>query len=136
MKCESCNTELTSETCQNCGLKQQKVMCKDCFKKFYKDYLTNGLCPECFKKEKEALYKSPGTALCLSVLPGLGHYYLGLKNKSGIYLLIFLACVGIPIIGWIMLPFAYLFPFVDAYATAKRMNVMDEYELKPDHQTL
>lgn len=82
-----------------CVSPKQKIMCKDCFQKFYKGYLTQGLCPKCFQTEKEAPYKSPVTAFGLSVLPGLGHYYLGLKNKSGIYLLIFLACFGIPIIG-------------------------------------
>lgn len=122
MQCESCQTEFTGEICPSCGLKIQKVMCKDCYKKFYKSYLQDGLCPICYDKEINAPYKSPLTATLLSIVPGLGHYYLGLKDKGGLYLLMFcLSCV-IPIIGWLMLPIAYFLPMFDAYKTANRIN--------------
>jgi len=126
MNCEACKTEITTEICPNCGLKQQKTLCKDCLKKFHKDYLNMGLCPSCFEIEKAAPFKSPSIALVLSILPGLGQYYLGQKDKGGFYLGLFCLCWVIPVIGWIMLPAAVVFPAADAYKTAKRMNTMDE----------
>ncbi len=126
MKCEACQTELTTDTCPLCGLKQKKVMCKDCMKKFYKEFLNQGLCPECLDKEKNTSHKEPLVALALSILPGGGQYYLGQRMKSGVYLCMFSLCGIIPVIGWIMLPVAWIVPAVDAYNTAKRINVLNE----------
>ena len=126
MICEACQTEITTDTCPKCGLKQKKTACKDCFKKFYKDYLNDGLCPICFEKEKTAPYKEPLIALLLSIIPGGGQYYLGQKNKGGFYLGMFFICCIVPVIGWFLLPAAFGVPAGDAYRTAKRMNRMDE----------
>lgn len=123
MKCESCGTEFTGDTCPSCGLKIQKVMCRDCFKKFYKPYLKDGLCPNCYEKEANAPYKNPLVAVILSIVPGLGHYYLGFKEKGGVFLLLFCFSAFIPFIGWILLPVAFLWPMIDAYKTAQRMNL-------------
>lgn len=123
MQCESCGTEFTGEACPTCGLKVQRVMCRDCFKKFYKPYLKDGLCPECYELEVNAPYKNPYIALGLSIIPGLGHNYLGLKNKAGVYLLLFGFSIIIPIIGWILLLPAFFWPMIDAYKTAQRMNM-------------
>ena len=125
MNCEACQTELTTDTCQKCGLKQKKVMCKGCMKKFYTGYLTNGLCPACIESETKAPVKNPYIALMMSIIPGVGHLYLGQPAKSGIYLLMFLLCLFIPVIGWIMIPAAWIIPALDAYNTAKRMNRME-----------
>lgn len=125
MQCESCKTEFNGDACPKCGLKLQKVMCMDCFKKFYKPYLKEGLCPDCYEKEVNAPYKNPLIALGLSVLPGLGHDYLGLKSKAGFYFLMFCFSCVVPIIGWIVLPVAYFLPMIDAYKTAQRMNIRD-----------
>ena len=122
MQCESCNTEFMGDTCPNCGLKQIKVACGDCHKKFYKSYLKNGLCPECFENELSAPYKSPYTALLLSVIPGLGHYYLGQRDKGAAYFLIFCMSFLLPI----FLPLTYFCPAFGAFLTAKRMNRIDE----------
>lgn len=126
MICDSCKTDISSDICPNCGLKQERIMCRACMKKFYKNYLKEGLCPECFEKGVQAPYKSPYLALGLSILPGLGHFYLGLKEKGAIFLfMFFLSCI-IPILGWLILPIALIFPALDAYKTANRMNRMDE----------
>jgi len=126
MICEACQTEITTDTCPKCGLKQTKVQCKDCHKKFYESYLNNGLCPACYEIEANAPHKSPLLSAMLSILPGLGHFYLGQSGKSGLYLFMFILCFFIPVIGWILLPAAWIMPAWDAYNTAKRMNRLDE----------
>lgn len=122
MKCEACQTEITTDTCPKCGLKPTKQRCPDCSRKFNKSYLNHGLCPECLTIEKNAPYKDPFVALCLSVIPGAGFRYLGLKQKSGKVLSIFI----ISAITVILPVFVIMFSGIDAYITAKRMNVMDE----------
>lgn len=126
MKCESCQTEFTGDACPKCGLKLKKAACKDCMKKFYSTYLTNGLCPECLEKEKHTPHKNPYLASGMSVIPGLGHVYLGLPIKGAMFLAMLGLSIIIPVIGWIMLPFAFLIPIVDAYKTAIRMNLLKE----------
>lgn len=125
MKCESCGTEFEGDSCPKCGLKVQRVMCKDCFKKFYKPYLKDGICPNCYEKEVNTPYKNPFIAILLSIIPGFGHYYLGFNEKGSVYLVMFAFSAFIPFIGWILLPFAYILPIIDAYKMAQRMNTRD-----------
>jgi len=91
-------------------------------KKFYTSFLINGNCPTCDKKEKDLPYKSPVLALILSIVPGLGLYYVGKQEKAGGILVFVLICIWIPIIGWLMIPAFWIWGAIDAYRTAMRVN--------------
>jgi len=122
VKCSSCNTENETDSCPVCGLQQPKQKCKSCLKKFYTSFLINGNCPTCDKKEKDLPYKSPVLALILSIVPGLGLYYVGKQEKAGGILVFVLICIWIPIIGWLMIPAFWIWGAIDAYRTAMRVN--------------
>lgn len=122
MKCESCQTEFTGEACPNCGLKPRKQRCKSCSKKFYSDYLKSGFCPECLGKLRTMQYKSPYVALGLSILPGLGHRYIGATTRGTACLFLFLvSCWTL-----ILIPFTILFSGIDAYLLANKINKLNE----------
>ncbi len=60
--------------------------------------------------EKQVMPKSPSLAALLSIIPGLGHFYLGKVKKGLIILLTF----------WLLIP--YIYGFIDAYKLAKEIN--------------
>lgn len=124
MICESCKTEFSGEVCPKCGLKPTKTRCLDCSKKFYSSYLNHGLCPDCLEKEKALPYKSPSTALLLSIIPSAGYRYLGLTAKAnGFLALFFISCIFL--IGpFLTIPLSA----IDCYMIAKRINRSDEFE--------
>jgi len=129
VKCSSCNTEIETESCPKCGLQQPKQKCKGCYQKFYTSFLVNGNCPACDQKEKNLPYKSPFMALVLSIVPGLGLYYAGNPAKGAAILIAISICIWIPIIGWFLIPFIWIWGAVDAYSTATRANANDGLKL-------
>lgn len=98
------------------------IRCKACLKKVEDSTINNGVCPECSEKEAKTPKKNLTLAVLLSIAPGVGHVYLGFPSKGGMFFLMFLFCGFIPILGWIMLPAAFIVPMFDAYNTAKRIN--------------
>ncbi len=72
--------------------------------------------------------KSVATAAILSILPGLGHVYLGLYNRGFIFFAVHALCITTVAEGRSPLPFALLIPFwfffvmVDAMRQAKLIN--------------
>ena len=128
MICETCGNNFTGHKCPVCNSVavqiSEKVRCIDCGQKVVSAYLTHGLCPDCLETEIKAPLKNPTLAALLNIVPGLGFVYLGNKNKGGCYLMMFLFCCFIPIIGWLMLPAAFVWPALEARKAALRMNLL------------
>jgi hypothetical protein len=70
--------------------------------------------------------KSPGTAGVLSILPGVGHLYLGLYQRAAMFFVVwvlimaFVSEVGGPI--GLLIPFWWFFVMIDAVRQAKAIN--------------
>jgi len=128
MICETCGNEFTGHCCPACNtvaaLATDKLRCRDCGQKVLRAYVNHGLCPDCLEKSMEAPFKNPTLAALLNIVPGLGFVYLGNKSKGGVYLFMFLLCCFIPLVGWLMLPAAFVWPALDARNTAKKMNLL------------
>jgi len=124
MNCESCHTEIPQDDiCPNCGLKQPKIVCLGCFRKFYKTYFIEGRCPECHEKELNLKPRNPYLAGGLSIIPGLGQLYIGQKDKGALYLIIFFFTLLIPIIGWFFSIGIIGLSIIDAFSVAKRSQL-------------
>jgi hypothetical protein len=128
MICETCGNEFSGHSCPVCEsvvyLNSNKVRCLDCGHKVLSAYASHGLCPDCLEAEIQAPFKNPAFAAILNIIPGLGFVYLGNSSKGGIYLFMFFLCCLVPVIGWLMLPVAFLWPAFDAAKAAKRMNLL------------
>jgi len=128
MICETCGNECSGPTCSVCDsviqLNTDKVRCIHCGQKVIRAYINYDLCPDCLEAELKAPVKNPTLAAMLNIVPGLGFVYLGNKSKGGIYLFMFFLCCLIPVIGWLMLPAAFIWPAVDARKAAMRMNLL------------
>ncbi len=69
--------------------------------------------------------KSPGLAVVLSCLPGLGHLYLGLYQRGIAFFLAFAAAIFLADnagLG-ITIPFVWFFGLIDAYRQAQFINL-------------
>lgn len=77
---------------------------------------------------------SPGLALVLSVLPGLGHVYLGLYARGAMVFLAFLVAVTLANhageLGFVAV-FLWFFGLVDAYRQGRILNTVDFVEPVP-----
>jgi hypothetical protein len=128
MICETCGNNFTGPMCPVCNSEAttctEKVRCADCGQKVISVYLRHGLCPDCLEAELKAPMKNPTLAALLNIVPGLGFVYLGNKSKGGIFLFMFFLCCLIPVIGWLMLPAAFIWPALAARRTAQRMNLL------------
>jgi len=128
MICDTCGNEFTGCSCPVCksvvNLNTDKVRCNDCGQKVLRAYVNHGLCPDCLEAEVQAPYKNPAFAAILNIIPGLGFVYLGNSSKGGIFLFMFFLCCLVPVLGWLMLPVAFLWPAFDAAKTANRMNLL------------
>jgi hypothetical protein len=90
--------------------------------------------------------RSPGLATVLSVIPGVGHMYLGLYERAAAILIVF--ALGIWLadavdIGPFVVMFAWFFGLFDAYRQAQAINLGIEVEpllrrrrTKPMHASL
>ncbi len=72
------------------------------------------------------LQRSPGAALVLSFLPGLGHVYLGLYQRGIVIFTLFASAIlladSVDAAG-ILIPFIWFFGVIDAYRQAKIINL-------------
>lgn len=95
------------------------IRCKACLNKVDDSTIQNGVCPECSEKEKQMTYRSPLTAVLMSILPGAAHkFYLGQDKKGSAILLIFL----ISFLFFPILPLSWLYAAGDAFLEARRIN--------------
>ena len=123
--CSNCGCEIDAraELCPKCGVKQDNVgventtkYCSNCGSEI--DFKAE-ICPKCGVRQTSAGTSSDKNeilALILSfILPGLGHFYLGLPKKGAILLVL-------AIIGVFLFVFPYLIVLVytmyDAYKSA------------------
>ncbi len=72
------------------------------------------------------LQRSPGAALVLSFMPGLGHIYLGLYQRGVVLFTLFASAIlladSVDAAG-ILIPFIWFFGIIDAYRQAKIINL-------------
>jgi len=123
VKCNSCQTEIQHRgTCPNCGLEQPKTRCSNCFRKFYKSYLVQGQCQECYEKELLLKPKNPFIAAILGIFPGLGHLYIGQGERFALYFVLVLFLWFIPVIGWLIALFVWVISILEAFMTASRIK--------------
>lgn len=69
--------------------------------------------------------KSPGLAAVLSFfVTGLGHIYAGDVGKGIALFVVYALSVGMTfmMIGWLILPFVWIYGVIDAYKAAERTN--------------
>jgi len=68
--------------------------------------------------------RSPGLAVVLSFLPGLGHLYLGLYARALAVFMAFFVAVQLADIGsfGVVIPFVWFFALIDAYRQAQLIN--------------
>lgn len=113
LHCSQCGAEITTPTpfCPNCGFKlnvanqqPQTKFCLNCGTKINEE---SEFCPNCGTNQESGAVpfnKDPVIVMILSFLiTGLGHYYIGLKNRA---LVIFLISIIIGLFGlfnWILL---------------------------------
>lgn len=98
MYCHSCGSEINdkAEICVKCGVR--------------------------VKNPPVVQQKSPGTALLLSLLiMGVGQIYNGQATK-GIIIMIVLIILGISVVGWLLIPFLWIYAMYDAYTQANKIN--------------
>ncbi len=78
--------------------------------------------------------RSPGLALVLSFLPGLGHVYLALYTRAAVIFLSFLAAITLAghngVLG-LVATFVWFFGLVDAYRQAQLLNLGSPEYLEP-----
>lgn len=73
-------------------------------------------------------FKAPALAGVLSLLPGLGHVYLGLYQRALTFFLIWVAlwaiCDQVHHVGpfWLLIPFWWFFVLIDAVQQSKAIN--------------
>jgi hypothetical protein len=69
--------------------------------------------------------KSPGLAVVLSFLPGLGHLYLGLYQRGVAFFFAFAAAIFLAqnADAGIFIPFVWFFGLIDAYRQAQFVNL-------------
>ena len=74
--------------------------------------------------------RSPAAAFWLSLLPGLGHLYLGLMTKGFVFALLAVGLIDVVDRGadafGIMVPIFWLFVMLDAHRSAQAINRGDE----------
>jgi len=74
----------------------------------------------------QAQAKNPAAAGFLSVIPGLGHVYLGLYQRAVIFFAVWVAVISIaphgPGAAGLMIPFWWFFVLIDAVRQAKAIN--------------
>ncbi|MEW6457187.1 MAG: DUF5668 domain-containing protein [Acidobacteriota bacterium] len=118
--CVHCGKSL----CDECMIEVDgKVYCKECVKDEVKKVTT-------YEKKK-----SPGLAAVLAIVPGLGAIYNGQVLKAVTFILIFGILIGIQgrargveeVIFGLLIAGFYFFMIVDAYNTAKSINLGEEY---------
>jgi len=63
----------------------------------------------------------PLTASLMNIIPGLGLLALGFPRKAAMTFICFLMCLTIPLL-WLFLPCCFVFPAIQSYNFAKRMN--------------
>jgi len=72
------------------------------------------------------MQRSPGAALVLSFMPGLGHIYLGLYQRGIVLFAVFASAIfaadSVEPAG-ILIPFIWFFGLIDAYRQAKILNL-------------
>lgn len=68
--------------------------------------------------------RSPGLAVVLSFLPGLGHLYLGLYGRAIAVFVAFFLAIQLADIGsfGVIVPFVWFFALIDAYRQAHLIN--------------
>ncbi len=70
--------------------------------------------------------RSPAAAVILSLIPGLGHIYLGLVSKGAVFVLLFVGLLDIIDRGadsfGVIVPVFIVFAMVDAYRSAHAIN--------------
>lgn len=68
--------------------------------------------------------RSPGLAVVLSFLPGLGHLYLGLYARALAVFMAFFVAIQLADIGsfGVAVPFVWFFALIDAYRQAQLIN--------------
>jgi len=90
--------------------------------------------------------RSPGLATVLSIIPGVGHLYLGLYERAAAIVLVFALGVWlaeVAEIGPFVIMFVWFFGLFDAYRQAQAINLGVEVEpllrkrrVKPMHASL
>ncbi|MCG8501220.1 MAG: TraR/DksA C4-type zinc finger protein [Firmicutes bacterium] len=110
--CEKCGNAINAEATL---IIKGRIVCRDCIEKAV------------FRNEGKKVAGSRKTGICflLSLIPGAGHVYLGLKNKGLVFLLAFFGIMVLtdffttvgPIIGLI-----WIYAFIDSLTSCASLN--------------